>query len=90
MVFKDGVSSHEKLSQKARGLSGKGDNVRADIQDDIACAPTSLVGTVPSEHGRSWHVIARVSHWTINCQLTAVRYHLHPDDVQRLEDRSIS
>jgi len=55
MVFKDGVSSREKLSQKAEGLSGKGDNVRADLQDDIACAPTSLVGTVPSERGRSRH-----------------------------------
>ena len=41
--------------QRTKGLSGKGDSVRVDIQDDIACAPTSLVGTAPSERGRSRH-----------------------------------
>ena len=33
------------------------------------------------------HVIARALHGTINCQLSAMRCHAHPGDVQLLEGR---
>lgn len=41
--------------QRTKGLSVKGDYVLTDVQNEIACVPTSLLGTVSSERGRSRH-----------------------------------